>query len=122
MGDLKAGGLLRGSVDEMMAANLAGRLWMPHGLGHFMGADVHDVGGYCTVLYCTILYYIVLFCRYGPGLPTRSPLKGVEKLRTSRILKAGMVSVVHILCPAFQVLNTGAYNRTWCLLPWLPAG
>ena len=33
--------------------------------------------------------------RYGPGHPTKSPLKGLEKLRTSRNLKAGMVSVGH---------------------------
>ena len=30
----------------MMAVNLAGRLLQPHGLGHFIGMDVHDVGGY----------------------------------------------------------------------------
>ncbi len=30
----------------MMEANLAGRLLQPHGLGHFVGLDVHDVGGY----------------------------------------------------------------------------
>ena len=61
LGDLKAGGLLRGSVDEMIKVNLAGRLWMPHGLGHFMGADVHDVGGYCTVQYCSTCL-LVLYC------------------------------------------------------------
>ena len=44
--DLTAAGLLKGSVDQMMEANLAGRLLQPHGLGHFMGCDVHDVGGY----------------------------------------------------------------------------
>ena len=30
-------GLLQGSIDEMMAVNLAGRVFQPHGLGHFMG-------------------------------------------------------------------------------------
>ena len=34
-----------GSVDAMMSVNLAGRLFQPHGLGHFIGMDVHDVGG-----------------------------------------------------------------------------
>ena len=46
LADLVAGGLLRGSLDDMMAVNLAGRVFQPHGLGHFIGFDVHDVGGY----------------------------------------------------------------------------
>jgi len=37
---------LKGSVDEMMKVNIAGRVFQSHGLGHFMGLDVHDVGGY----------------------------------------------------------------------------
>lgn len=40
--------LLRGSVDAMLQVHL-GAVFMPHGLGHFLGLDVHDVGGYPEV-------------------------------------------------------------------------
>ncbi len=39
---LQALGLVGGNVDEMVAAGVAG-LFMPHGLGHNMGLDVHDM-------------------------------------------------------------------------------
>ena len=35
-------GLVSGDLDEMVAAGVAG-LFMPHGLGHNMGLDVHDM-------------------------------------------------------------------------------
>ncbi|MBR3074372.1 MAG: aminopeptidase P N-terminal domain-containing protein [Bacteroidales bacterium] len=35
-------GLVRGDLDEMVADGIAG-LFMPHGLGHNMGLDVHDM-------------------------------------------------------------------------------
>ena len=45
---LTEAGLLKGDVETMMAVRL-GAVFMPHGLGHFMGCDVHDVGGYPEV-------------------------------------------------------------------------
>ncbi len=50
----------------MMEANLAGRLLQPHGLGHFVGLDVHDVGGYLE------------------GHPERDTRPGLRSLRTAR--------------------------------------
>ena len=46
--DLKKAELLCGSVEDMMKVRL-GAVFMPHGLGHFMGCDTHDVGGYPEV-------------------------------------------------------------------------
>ncbi|MBR6347111.1 MAG: aminopeptidase P family protein [Bacteroidales bacterium] len=39
---LKAVGLVRGNVSDMVQAGIAG-LFQPHGLGHNMGLDVHDM-------------------------------------------------------------------------------
>jgi hypothetical protein len=41
---LTEGGLLTGNVDEMIDAVL-GPTFFPHGLGHLIGCDTHDVGG-----------------------------------------------------------------------------
>lgn len=49
-------GLLQGGVDDMMACRM-GAVFMPHGLGHFMGLDVHDVGGYPKVREDKIAYH-----------------------------------------------------------------
>lgn len=85
---LKDGGLLEGQVNEMLDFRI-GALFMPHGavftlqshsahtcilnglhatgLGHLLGLDTHDVGGYITNKY-----------------PTRSELPGLKNLRTAR--------------------------------------
>ncbi|KAF0294986.1 Xaa-Pro dipeptidase [Amphibalanus amphitrite] len=70
--ELKEAGILRGNVDDMMEANL-GATFQPHGLGHFLGCDVHDVGGYLS------------------GHPSRRSEPGLRNLRTARTLQAGMV-------------------------------
>ncbi|XP_046629607.1 xaa-Pro dipeptidase isoform X1 [Neodiprion virginianus] len=79
LGGLVKGGILVGDVDQMILAGL-GEVFQPHGLGHLLGLDVHDVGGYL------------------PGHPTRSSEPGLRKLRTARTLKAGMVLTIEPGC------------------------
>jgi Xaa-Pro dipeptidase len=67
------------TVAELVEMRM-GAVFMPHGLGHFIGLDTHDVGGYL------------------PGHPERSPLPGLAKLRTARLLQADMVLTVEPGC------------------------
>jgi len=71
---LKEHGFLKGDVDEMMK-HFIGSLFMPHGLGHLMGIDTHDCGG------------------YNGGLK-RSTEPGLRKLRLGRPLEEGMIVTV----------------------------
>eukprot|EP00457_Paulinella_chromatophora_P002072 gb/GEZN01002076.1/.p1 GENE.gb/GEZN01002076.1/~~gb/GEZN01002076.1/.p1 ORF type:complete len:740 (-),score=105.13 gb/GEZN01002076.1/:390-2609(-) len=68
-------GILNGTLKQLEEANLAS-VFMPHGLGHFIGLLTHDVGG------------------YPPEGPPRPSRPGVKWLRTQRELKAGMVITV----------------------------
>jgi len=84
--DLIAGGLLHnGTADEMMAAHI-GSVFMPHGLGHLLGLDTHDVGGYPV------------------GGVKRSEEPGIRKLRTGRVLEEGMYITVEPGCYFIDVL------------------
>ncbi|XP_059087149.1 xaa-Pro dipeptidase-like [Tigriopus californicus] len=78
--NLLEGGIIQGDIEDMMKVNLAGKVFQPHGLGHFMGLDVHDVGGYLE------------------GHPSRPKGPGVGNLRTARTLKANMVLTIEPGC------------------------
>ena len=48
--EFKTAGLLNDySVDEMLSNRVASTFF-PHGLGHFLGIDTHDVGGFPDVI------------------------------------------------------------------------
>nr|CAD7572387.1 unnamed protein product [Timema californicum] len=77
--ELRSHGVLQGDVKEMLKAGLAA-VFQPHGLGHLMGLDVHDVGGYLA------------------GAPERPTEPGLSKLRTARVLEEGMVLTIEPGC------------------------
>ncbi|KAL4652626.1 hypothetical protein ACB092_01G245600 [Castanea dentata] len=94
---LKKGCIIVGNVDDMMAERL-GAVFMPHGLGHFLGIDTHDPGGYLK------------------GLERRKE-PGLRSLRTVRELQEGMVITVEpgcyfidaLLRPAMESSNTSRF-------------
>ena len=75
---LKALDLVRGDVDEMVAKGIAG-LFQPHGLGHNMGLDVHDMEDLGENL-----------VGYDPD-QTRAKQLGLGSLRMARRLVPGHV-------------------------------
>lgn len=76
-------GLFVGNVDEMVACGLISH-FMPHGLGHCLGLDVHDVGG------------------YEPGQSRKDDSSIEENLRCGRSLKENMVITVE---PGFYFID-----------------
>uniref|UniRef100_A0A8C5HAM2 Xaa-Pro dipeptidase n=1 Tax=Gouania willdenowi TaxID=441366 RepID=A0A8C5HAM2_GOUWI len=75
-------GILNGSVEEMMKVHL-GSVFMPHGLGHLLGIDVHDVGGY-------------------PEGMERINEPGLKSLRMGRLVQERMVLTVE---PGIYFIN-----------------
>ena len=71
-------------LDEMIEKRVS-FVFMPHGLGHLLGLDVHEVGGYCS------------------HHPSRSDKWGLKNLRTSRLLEEGMVSVLNSIILSFDI-------------------
>eukprot|EP00288_Rhodomonas_lens_P014861 CAMPEP_0177695746 /NCGR_PEP_ID=MMETSP0484_2-20121128/3620_1 /TAXON_ID=354590 /ORGANISM="Rhodomonas lens, Strain RHODO" /LENGTH=533 /DNA_ID=CAMNT_0019206689 /DNA_START=117 /DNA_END=1717 /DNA_ORIENTATION=- len=71
-------GVLTGDLDGIIEAQLPA-VFMPHGLGHNLGLDTHDVGGY-------------------PKGATRATRPGLKSLRNVRELKEGMVLTVEPGC------------------------
>ncbi|KAL5537741.1 hypothetical protein UlMin_045392 [Ulmus minor] len=97
---LRGGGVLVGNVDDMMAERV-GAVFMPHGLGHLLGLDTHDPGGYTKGM-------------------QRPKEPGLKSLRTTRELQAGIVITVEpgcyfidaLLVPAMESSNTTEFfNR-----------
>jgi len=89
MEGMKDAGIVKGSVDDMMENDLFA-LFFPHGLGHFLGLDTHDVGGY-------------------PKGVERIDRPGIKFLRARRDLQPGMVVTI----------EPGAYFIPALLIPAL---
>ncbi|XP_076142784.1 xaa-Pro dipeptidase [Alosa pseudoharengus] len=75
-------GILKGSVEDMMKVHM-GSVFMPHGLGHLLGIDVHDVGGY-------------------PEGVERIDEPGLKSLRMGRLVQERMVLTVE---PGIYFIN-----------------
>mgnify|MGYP002760885565 FL=1 len=74
MQGLKDADIVEGSINDLMEEDIFA-LFFPHGLGHFLGLDTHDVGGY-------------------PKGVERIDRPGIKYLRTRRTLQSGMVLTI----------------------------
>jgi len=81
------------TLKHLVEEKRLGAVFMPHGLGHFIGIDTHDVGGYLD------------------GHPPRSTLPGLSCLRTARILKPNMVLTVEPGCYFIHHLLEDAFSN-----------
>ena len=94
---LRDAGILTGDVDAMMAARLGGT-FMPHGLGHMLGLDTHDVGGYVD------------------GSPPRPEGPGRSRLRTARCgrLVVCIAMPMHVLLLMLRsLMHAGCLRSAW---------
>ena len=97
---LKEIGIVRGDIEVMMENNIFA-LFFPHGLGHFLGLDTHDVGGY-------------------PKGVERIDRPGIRFLRVRRELQPGMVITIEpgiyfipaLLKPALLNAEQAAFLNT----------
>lgn len=83
--NLKSLGLVTGNVEDMLEEGVGG-LFMPHGLGHMIGLDVHDMEALGEN-----------YVGYRNGL-NRSTQLGLKSLRMAKELEAGHVITVEPGC------------------------
>lgn len=88
---LKELGLLTGDVDEMVEGRL-GFIFQPHGLGHLLGLDTHDVGGYTKFT------------------PPRIMKPGLKNVRTARLMEKNMIVTVEPGCYFRDFLLNGDFG------------
>jgi len=88
---IKYGLIKDADMDELVEKRI-GANFFPHGLGHFIGTRVHDVGG------------------YNKNCPERRTEPGLRSLRTRRQLKAGMAMTVEPGCYFIDFILDKAYN------------
>lgn len=107
---LKQMGLVKGELDELMEKNIFA-LFFPHGLGHFLGLDTHDVGGY-------------------PKGVEKIDRPGLKFLRARRTIEPGMVLTIEpglyfipaLLKPAFEDEEKSRYLNADKIEPHLHSG